>query len=355
MHPDLPLWGTGGYEWQQNEDLRQPVPRITDPATDNDDVYLSDLAIPEQLSLHPHELTPERHYVISWNNRPAPDWSAADGNWGFSSVYRADLLEDLVQHEIAAGRKISPTRTGADHGARRALGPARHARPPRGARDRRCGPTTSGRARRQMIATLEAWVEGWTDFGNARGPLRRDGDRDGEYDHAQAAGIMDAWWEPMIRAMFDAGLGGRDVSTVSRQGFHNAPGSGGQRVPGRLLRPGPGRPRQGARQPDPLADLADLLRLDRRRRRRHLAACANALLASLAAIDARPRRARAERILFLPTAALSMHWVNRPTTQGLAMFPEPSGRSDAGGRHRRRGGARAASTGAVATLSGTIA
>ena len=108
-HPDLPLWGTGNYEWQQDPGLAS-VARIKDPATDNDDVYLSDLASPEQLSLHPHELAPERHYTVSWNNRPAPDWAAADGNWGFSSVYRADLLEDLVQNEIAAGRKISPTR-----------------------------------------------------------------------------------------------------------------------------------------------------------------------------------------------------------------------------------------------------
>ena len=34
--------------------------------------------------------------------------------------------------------------------------------------------------------------------------------------------------------------------------------------------------------------------------------------------DAAP--GRLERIVFLPTAALTMHWVNRPTTQGLAMF-----------------------------------
>jgi hypothetical protein len=30
--------------------------------------------------------------------------------------------------------------------------------------------------------------------------------------------------------------------------------------------------------------------------------------------------ASAERIMFLPNAALTMHWVNRPTTQVLAMF-----------------------------------
>src|SRR4029453_15680307 len=79
---------------------------------------------------------------------------------------------------------------------------------------------------------LQAWVAGWTDFAHARGPLRRDGDRDGEYDQAQAAGIMAAWGDPMIHAIFDPGLDGRDVSTVSLQAFHNAPGSGGSAFQG---------------------------------------------------------------------------------------------------------------------------
>lgn len=177
----------------------------------------------------------------------------------------------------------------------------------------------------QRIAVLSAWVAGWTDFANARGPLRRDGDRDGEYDQAEAAGIMDAWWDPMIHAIFDAGLGGRDVSTVSLQGFHNAPGPTGSAF-------------QGGFYGQVHADLARVLGepvlsptsqvycgsnavgVDG-----DLVACANALAASLEAISPSSASALTERILFLPTAALSMHWVNRPTTQGLAMFPEPSG------------------------------
>ena len=175
-----------------------------------------------------------------------------------------------------------------------------------------------------MIATLQAWVDGWTDFANARGPLRRDGDRDGEYDQAEAAGIMDAWWDPMIHAMFDAGLGGRDVSTVSLQGFHNAPGSTGSAF-------------QGGFYGQVRADLARVLGNPIHSPTSQiycgstgvgvdgdLVSCANALLASLESITPSNASASSERILFLPTAALSMHWVNRPTTQGLAMFPEPS-------------------------------
>jgi hypothetical protein len=266
---------------------------------------------------------PERHYIVSWNNRPAPDWSASDADWGWSSVYRADLLEDLVQNEIAAGRKISPTRLvqimehaglsdlRGTHVLPQALAILSHA-------------TEIGPAAAQRIAALSAWAAGWTDFANARGPLRRDGDRDGEYDQAEAAGIMDAWWDPMIHAMFDPGLGGRDVSTVSLQSFHNAPGSGGSAF-------------QGGFYGQVHADLARVLGEPIASPTSQiycgstavgsdgdLVSCANALAASLEAISPSSASASGERILFLPTAALSMHWVNRPTTQGLAMFPEPS-------------------------------
>jgi hypothetical protein len=64
-----------------------------------------------------------------------------------------------------------------------------------------------------------------------------------------------------------------------------------------------------------------------------LASCAKVVLASLVAAGDALRDsqdtddpaawksdAQGERILFLPAAALSMQWVNRPTTQQIAMF-----------------------------------
>jgi acyl-homoserine lactone acylase PvdQ len=321
-HPDLPVWGTGGYEWQRDPGLAHTA-RIKDPATDNDDVYLSDLAGPGELSKHPHEVRPERHYIVSWNNRPAPDWASADSNWGWSSLYRADLLEDLVRNEIVAGRKISPTRLvqimehaglsdlRGTHVLPDALAILGHA-------------TAIGPNAAHRIAVLQAWAAGWTDFANARGPLRRDGDRDGAYDQAEAIGIMDAWWDPMIHAIFDPGLGGRDVTTVSVLGTHNAPGPTGSAF-------------QDGFYGQVHADLARVLGepLESPTSQIYcgspgvgvdgdLVSCANALAASLEAISPSDANALSERIRFLPTAALSMHWVNRPTTQGLAMFPEPS-------------------------------
>lgn len=344
-HPDLPLWGTGGYEWQTDPGLAN-VARPKHAATDlRDDVYLSDLAGPGVLSLHPHETTPERNYLVSWNNRPAPDWSASDAQWGYSAVYRADLLEDLVLNEIQAGRKVSPTRLvqlmehaglsdlRGSHLLPQALAVLQHAS------------TTPSPEAAARIAALQVWAHGWTDFANARGPLRRDGDRDGAYEQAAAIGIMDAWWDPMIHAMFDPGLDGRDVGSVSRQGFHNAPSSTGSAFQGgfygqvradldRVLGNPVSSPTSQIYCGSPGVGVDGTL-----------TACADALLASLEAIAPSDADAAAERILFLPTVVLSMHWVNRPTTQVLASFlPEPGGAGLAAGvlalaalARRRRG------------------
>jgi hypothetical protein len=153
----------------------------------------------------------------------------------------------------------------------------------------------------------------------AQGALRRDGDLDGAYDHAQAIGIMDAWWEPMIRAIYDPAVG--NVGARSAQGFHNAPSSTGSAF-------------QGGFYGQVWTDLAMVLGDEVRSPTSQvfcgssaigtsgtLDACANRLWASLAGVaGAEPADAQAERILFLPTAALSMQWVNRPTTQHIAMF-----------------------------------
>ena len=43
--------------------------------------------------------------------------------------------------------------------------------------------------------------------GRGSGAHRIDRDRNGSYDHAEAIRIMDAWWEPLLRAEFEPTLG----------------------------------------------------------------------------------------------------------------------------------------------------
>ena len=297
VDPDLPVWGTGEWEWESD--------------AQGNDVYLGRAGVP-------HEVAPRRDFFVSWNNRPAPGWRSADSQWGHSSIYRGDLLEDailaekpgtidpvrLVQMMETAGltdlrgRYVAPL-------ALRAV-----ARAP-----------ALGDREREMVELLRAWIAG--------GALRRDGDRDGGYDHSAAVAIMDAWWEPLIRAVLDPTLG--DAARIPL-GFDNAPGSGGSAYESGFY---------GYLWTDLSMALGDRVRSPTSRiycggapaASGTLPECARRVLASLvAAGDALAQQHRSsdpaawrsdaegDRIRFLPGAALSMQWVNRPTTQQIAMF-----------------------------------
>ena len=290
VHPDFPVWGTGEWEWKKGADGKDRF-RTT----------------------HPNDINPSRGYAVSWNNRPAPAWSGSDAQWGWSSLYRADLLEDQLLG--ARPRSITPVKLvqmmeqaglsdlRGTHVLPKVLEVLQSAEPP----------TPEAAAARDTLAT---WV--------ADGALRRDGDSDGAYDSAAAVGIMDDWWEPLIRAVYDPVLG--DVGARSALIFHNAPGSGGSAFQDGFY---------GQVWTDMSMLLGDPVRSptsqvfcgsDAAGTDGTLATCAERLWASLAAVaDAAPNDGSGERIQFLPTAALSMQWVNRPTTQSIAMFGRLAG------------------------------
>ena len=76
VDPSLPTWGTGIAEWQG---------------------FLADGA-------HVHEVNPAQGFFVSWNNKPAPGFSAADDQFGYGQVYRSILLVDQLQAAFAANR-----------------------------------------------------------------------------------------------------------------------------------------------------------------------------------------------------------------------------------------------------------
>jgi len=140
---------------------------------------------------------------------------------------------------------------------------------------------------------------------------------------------MDAWWEKLLRSMFDPVLGDSARIPIT---FDNAPNSGGSayesgfyshvltdlslvlghklKSPTSRIYCGGTKEASGTR-----ASCAQVV-LD------SLVAAGNALRDSQGGDDpaAWQSDAAAERILFLPGATFSMHWVNRPTTQQIAMF-----------------------------------
>jgi acyl-homoserine lactone acylase PvdQ len=74
VDPDLPTWGTGGAEWQG---------------------FLT----PAQ---HVHESDPPTGFFVSWNNKPAPQFAAADDQYGYGQVYRSQMLVNQLNAQFAA-------------------------------------------------------------------------------------------------------------------------------------------------------------------------------------------------------------------------------------------------------------
>ena len=69
-----PTWGTGNAEWQGF------LPAVQ----------------------HVHETNPAQGFFVSWNNKPAPQFSAADDQYGYGPVYRSVLLVNQLKAQLAA-------------------------------------------------------------------------------------------------------------------------------------------------------------------------------------------------------------------------------------------------------------
>jgi acyl-homoserine lactone acylase PvdQ len=71
-NPNLPTWGTGDSEW------RGFLPS----------------------SKHVHETDPKQGFFVSWNNKPAPGFSAADDQYGYGPTYRSQMLVNQLKHQL---------------------------------------------------------------------------------------------------------------------------------------------------------------------------------------------------------------------------------------------------------------
>ncbi len=175
VDPYFPTWATGEYDWQ------------------------GFLEVDEQ----PHALNPDSGYLASWNNRPAPGFTANDGNFSYGPVHRSLLLSRRIEERIAASsddeqglitrsdvvEMMIDAATADLRGAEvlpvllDAMG-----EPPYGAGGR--------------LLDVRDRLSTWADLG----AHRVDADGDGEYDDAAAPAVMDAWWPRIVASMFaDAG------------------------------------------------------------------------------------------------------------------------------------------------------
>jgi acyl-homoserine lactone acylase PvdQ len=140
----------------------------------------------------------DQRYLTSWNNKQARGYRASDAEWGYQSIYRSDPLDERIEDEIAGGGKMS-------------IVELINAMEDAGTVDLRgdavlpwllkvIGKGRGANAQtKDAIKTLRAWSKA--------GAHRRDLNRDGVYDHAEAVRIMDAWWPLLLEAQFKPTLG----------------------------------------------------------------------------------------------------------------------------------------------------
>lgn len=182
VDPNLPTWGTGQAEWQG---------------------FLP-------ANAHPQAIDPPSGILTSWNNKQAPEFSAADSQYGYGGVFRVQMLNAQIASQLAThGGKL--TRTNLDQAMETAasqdldgLTTLPELLPYLAARAESAGV-------RQMLDVLAAW--------NTTGDHRRKAaPGDAQYaDHAAVA-IMDVLQEKLIRAMFDPILAAGGLSGVGSTG-----------------------------------------------------------------------------------------------------------------------------------------
>jgi len=195
VDPNLPTWGTGGAEW-----------RGFLPA-----------------SQHVHEINPPQGFFDSWNNKPAPLFSASDSEYGYGPVYRVQMLTDQIRHQFAIHHgKITradlvqamETAATQDLDGLTIL--------PALLRAARGRPEPAGVV--QMLAALKAWYSG-----GAHRILASASDT--QYEQAAAVAIMDQLTPAVIKAIFDPlfAAGGTSPGgyNVFPMGFVNEPFNGG--------------------------------------------------------------------------------------------------------------------------------
>ncbi|HEX6713519.1 MAG TPA: penicillin acylase family protein [Thermoleophilaceae bacterium] len=189
--PDFPVLGTGEYDWQGfNPDLQ----------TAN---YVS-------LNARPHVEDPD--YLVSWNNKQAPGWAAADDNFSYGPDHRQAMLVRMVRRALKAKGKLEL------HDLVQAMEePA--TQDMRVLRDLPIVRRTLGRVKDPKLRDALALLDQW----RVSGGHRRDLTKDGKYDDDAAVTLMDAWWPKLAEAIFKPALGDDALAALRALNYYFEP------------------------------------------------------------------------------------------------------------------------------------
>ncbi|MDX6375560.1 MAG: hypothetical protein QOD98_4548 [Nocardioidaceae bacterium] len=188
VEPDLPHWAGKRFDWKG---------------------WLPD-------KLHARETNPKRGYLVSWNNKPAPDFSAADDNWSYGPVYRSLALSKRLTAKIKGRKKIDlPGMVGVMAGAATADSRAAYVLP------WLLEVIGDDRSTAPARALLSQWLKA--------GAPRADRDRNGAYEYQAAVALFDTWWEDGTSSVAYDALTARLGPLVRQlpQGLDDHPRSGG--------------------------------------------------------------------------------------------------------------------------------
>ena len=173
--PDFPILGTGQYDWKG-----------FNPSTHEADWL--------PIDKHPHAVDPR--YLVSWNNKQAPGWAAADDQYDYGPIHRQQMIADRVRSAIQGGRKASLAQL-----VKSMEEPATE-----DLRAVKLLPTIERAIGHPKAPGLRNALEILDDW-RRDGGHRRDLDRNGTYEHTRAVELMDAWWPLLVRAEFQPTLG----------------------------------------------------------------------------------------------------------------------------------------------------
>jgi acyl-homoserine lactone acylase PvdQ len=189
--PDFPVLGTGKYDWKGYKPASRTASWLP-------------------FARHPQAVDPP--FLVSWNNKQAPGWAAADDKYSYGPLFRSQMIADKVRAATKGKKKMTITQ----------LIQAMEEPATQDLRGYRLLPTIfkavgkpSSSKLRQALARLKAW--------HRHGAHRRDLDRDGVYEENDAVQLMDAWWPKLVAAEFKPTLGGRTYAALEemvRTGSH---------------------------------------------------------------------------------------------------------------------------------------
>jgi acyl-homoserine lactone acylase PvdQ len=214
IHPDLPQWGTGEFDWQQTG-----TGKINSEFSFDNFLPLLD---------HPHEANPAKGYFANWNNAQAPGFYANDGQTGYGRVYRSELLSrrlDAFREQPGAPglTRANMVQIMIDAGTTDLRGQEIL---PRVFEMLEPVSNDLSSSEQEILVLMKDWV---ANGPNGLGAMRRDRNGPGldtaslEYEDRAAVAFMDRWWNRMIDALLPQ-ITEVEAAGVMIGGRHDAPG-----------------------------------------------------------------------------------------------------------------------------------